>query len=218
MNPARLPASEEAFSDLERLLPLMFGSLEYGVQLARDVFESWNTESDPHLFASIVRHHAKDHLDSACQPMPEYRRNPLLNDGIMVVYGRYNIRFLKSDNGTLPDSNLTISRVEFYRQTSLDLELWKPHRAQCNESPASCVPVNLVLAWDADRHNLSLCVWLLCPRPGPFGTGSFSVAWSEELQHPAEMLRVDLPAVNISADDDLPIRAARQSSAGMSAG
>jgi hypothetical protein len=195
-----IPSPEAALSDLSRLLPIVYSALEYGTYKAREFFDQQEDHTiDPYLAAHLVRFHALAEIrragHNASEEDDDFDLGNVPNSGILISYGRYNIRILKSTKeGELPAPGHSISRQSFYHQMSL------PFPNRDGELP----PVNLILLWDVmNPYDLGKMI-LACPKAGGMTRDSVEAHWynpipdacllGKDTDHQKDGLRIqDLP-------------------------
>ncbi len=184
--------SKPALADLDRLLPLLWESLEAGAADAHDYFERHGEDVNRTLYPSIVRYRAIQTLESAGVHAVEFERSNIANNGIEIRHKGYSLRVLKAQAGDVPRAGTSARKRNFYHQGALF-----PTTSEANVT-------NLVVLWDYDRRGITELV-LACPLAAESETTGVKVAWSLPIPHPAETTTVLPGAEDEEENEDLPI-------------
>jgi hypothetical protein len=180
------PDSGDVLEHLSPLIPQIFDKLESGISLGRQFFDEGAYPFDHHLFAHLVRYHARRLLQEEGQ-IVRYLQGELTNSGLFLTYGFYGVRILRGKDGQLPPPQ-TRSRFQFYNQVR-QLELFSPSdplgfvEDKVDEHLSDSLPLNLVILWRiTKKFNLELT--LVCPKVVD-RDGHVAIFWTLPIPHPA---------------------------------
>ncbi len=193
-----IPDPPRAVEDLALLTPVLFQALESGTQHAREYFEQQNLRVNADLYPSLVRFHARRLFDEY-KEMVSYISEELSNNGLMLFFGRYRIRILKSNRGDVPTPGQSRAKQQFYRQSveqpflPFDAEATVEHNLQ---------PVNLLVIWEVTSSYNLLSLDLVCPHNDELSPDAAQIYWQCPLPHPAEGGQT-LPVAGTPPTDDI---------------
>jgi len=200
-----VPSPGEVQKDLELILPIINTALEHGTSNAKDFFEREDQDKliDRYLAPNLVRYWAKRYLQGAglqvSEEQAEFNLKPLPNNGLCLIFGRYRVRILKSDDGDLPVPGDSVSRRNFYQQISIVYATENGEEVQEDVS-------NLLILWDIDvAYNLT-GLSLAYPKAGKDTKASVQVHWHVPITHPAFAFTVDAESQPANEEDDLPLQ------------
>lgn len=181
---------DRVLRSLAPIIPSFYRSLEYGTAEADAFFASRNEVHDTNLYPCLVRYYAKLVLASEGHKVKDLNFDALANNGLLVVYGDFRIRILKSDRGDLPVPGHNRSRQVFYWQPGL--------------FGHSLRRLNLVILWDTSSGGLDPLT-LVCPERGFETKDSVAAKWKVEIPHPAAITPLAPPSpVTEKESDELP--------------
>lgn len=179
MKTTNLPSFREVQREIDQLLKLIVDSLKDGTRHARE-YADWQDESiDRNLAPCLVRHRAKKYLAARQQEVKEeeedvdFERESVPNNGLCLTTDGYQIRILKSDDGSLPPPGPSRVRQEFYGQAWLFDSGIFDHE----EEPR----VGLVVHWTVDADFELEKVFVALPIAGEISRDSVRSHWDERI-------------------------------------
>lgn len=177
-----IPSSEEALADLTLIFPLVYSALEIGTVKAQEFFITEQRDKDDkrnrYLAPSLIRYHAIKELESAHYKIKVVEASSCINlqdvpnNGLMISYGNYDIRILKSNNGELPIPGHSTSRQQYYQQLSFPFH---------KDIPKHLSKINLIILWNMDRNHSLGDISLACPKAGGHTKDSVEIYWHTQI-------------------------------------
>jgi len=113
------PTFESALDTLGPVLLIIRRALEKGTAHVQSYSEWQDEPIDRSLAPSLVRHKAKAFLLEKKQEVteePGFETEPLANNGLCLRANGFQIRILKSENGSIPPPGPSQARNRFYSQ------------------------------------------------------------------------------------------------------
>ena len=204
---SNIPQPEEVIPELSSILVAIHTALEHGTMRAGEFFEREDERQtiNRYLAPCLVRFWAKQYLESAGHQVSnedeesDFNMQQLPNNGLCLQYGKYRLRILKSDNGDPPVPGHSLSRQQFYQQTSLLLV------TDCGIEVQQEV-LNLIVLWEITRPYTLASICLVCPKNGKDTKASVEIHWRVPLDHPAFTMNVDANAEPDPKGDQLPLK------------
>ncbi len=187
-----VPEPKAVLEDLSRLVPVIYDALESSLHYTREYFSERNQKVDPYLAPGLVRYNAKLYLRATGQSAEDYfDLGTMANNGLLLTYGRYRIRILKSDDGDLPAPGPSKAKQAFYHQLPLIFSSGKDDDD----------PINLVAVWDVTSDYRLREISLVCPKAGNTSRSSVEKHWVWPLA-PAGLL--DSAPVTANSEGGVP--------------
>ncbi len=177
--PGPLPEFEDVRAELSHLWPAVYAAFESGCQDVRGWFDDRHESVNNALAHNIVRYLAIQRLeaDGLHAAEDDVEREPLANNGISLLAGRYHLRFQKySPAGVRPPGGSKILQ-DFYAQ---QLTFQFPDV----ESPiAADGIINLLALWEVTAAYKFVALHLACPASAG---STVTLHWGPiEIPHPA---------------------------------
>jgi hypothetical protein len=195
-----LPEFSVVRRDLDPILPGLYAAVEYGAQVGEEFFTQQGTPQDPYLFAHLLRFFAQRHLKSAGEDLEELALDPQGNNGVLIRYGKYQLRLLKARKNGLPLPGHSQSRLAEYRQVAFfdGFTGWDNCSLQAT--------ISLLMLWDVDPRKRVVGLSLALPQAGFADPQSYRCHWMQPLSHPTETMMTETDAMAPAVEfEDLPI-------------
>lgn len=139
--------SREVMQEIEPLRRLSYEGYEIALDAADAYFADPNVPYSGWLHSHIVRHRfgaflAQQGLQvAALDPDVDFRQLQLANDGLLVYFNGYSLRFMKSARDDVPAAGASFAKRDYWMQSALDLWLPKADGALIPPRP------NLLVLW-----------------------------------------------------------------------
>lgn len=198
-----VPTPEQILAKLSPLLPLLFQAIESSIVRTRDFFDNGNAgKVDLALAPNLVRFYAKQYFKEKGQEVEANEvvgMDPLANNGLLLRFGKYCIRILKSDHGDLPTPGHSRTKQNFYQQM-LPFGMPEPFGKSLAET------LNLIVLWNVDARYGFQGLNLACPKWGDNRKNSVEAYWQVPVPYlVCDISAFTLPSVEISIAEDLPL-------------
>jgi len=196
MNSHSVPTFDEVQGDLTAAWPTIFAAFETACHEVRDWFDVRGEDVNSALAHNIVRYVVIQHLEKHGFDAVaiDIEREPLANNGISLLIGRYHLRFRK----------LGAAGVPLPRQSGVLQDFYEQQLAFAFAEDAAAPPqdlANILVLWEVTAGYKFIGLHLACPASG------VSLHWGPiGVPHPALALSAPAPTA-ASPIDDLPIEA-----------
>lgn len=209
MKPTDPPSFEFVMTNLRALCEVIRVAVAEGTRHAQ-TYADWQDEQvDSALAPNLVRHKAKNVLLQRGQDVteedesPEFETEHISNNGLCLKTDGFQVRILKSHNGSIPPPGKSITRNNFYNQ------LQYPLFGESEDDVAGIKPTwGLVVHWFVDKDytlkRLSLALPIRCYKDRD-GRILVECVWDEPfwIKPTVEVSRInDAPRVD---NRDIPI-------------
>jgi hypothetical protein len=177
-----LPDLFTARQSLRPILPSVYRALESGAQDASIHFEHAVYEFEGGLHASIVRASCRHWLKQQ-----EFELEDLPSNGICLHHGDFRIRILKAREDTLPETNQSKARLQFFKQEPLLIDAeFQPDRW------------NLLVLWNIDNKLRLTDLRVACTKPVDDDPEGYETYWEFPIENPVKTIA----PTPIAEDDD----------------
>ena len=179
----RIPAFEEVLDELAQVFPAVYSALEVGIVKTKEYIAQEEREDDKKRNRSfapcLIRYQAINALEKNNKGItivdePDVMSvEDVANNGLMISYGKYNVRILKSNNGELPTPGHSKRRQAYYNQQfcfdfhykNVESELEYPDK------------INLLILWNINKDYILDELSLAYPKTGGYTKASVDSYW-----------------------------------------
>jgi hypothetical protein len=194
------PTFDEVEADLVAAWPTIFAAFESACHAVGDWFDARGEDVDSALAHNIVRYVVIQHLEKHGFDAVaiDIEREPLANNGISLLIGRYHLRFRKLGAAGVPLPGQSGVLQGFYEQ-----QLVFAFADDVAAPPDDLA--NILVLWEVTAAYKFVGLHLACPASG------VSLHWGPiGIPHPALALSAPAPTA-AGVIDDLPIEASHAS-------
>ncbi len=180
----KVPEPKEVMEAVDEPLSLIYEGMEASTLHTREYFDAEDRKIDWNLAPCLVRSHLKHFLEEKGQQVEDLQAEQLANNGLLYRFNEYNIRILKTHDGTIPVPGKSKKRQDYFSQVPTQRSLTGWSLAYREESEAQAI-INLVVLWDVNHKYDLGDLYLALPKSGKEPYGRVETHWTETLPHPA---------------------------------
>lgn len=166
--------ADDGIKELSGILPTINEALGYGINMAANYCKSHDKEQrvDPYLAPDLTRFHVKKVLEDAGYTVTNIQGEvniglkQIPNNGLLISFGKFNLRILKSNNGTTPVPGKSKVKQEYYNQLNI-----------FNTTEIKDSKINLILLWEVDSAWDLSELLLVYPKAGGLTKKSVEIFW-----------------------------------------